>query len=88
MLAEAPEETLQRHIVELVKRKGGGITVRELQRSSNRKYPDASTAGLALEVLVIAGYGQWKEERPERGGKTTKRFVLNKQQPIPDDDAE
>jgi Protein of unknown function (DUF3987) len=86
MLTEAPEDTSQRHIVELVKRNGGSITPRELQRSNNRKYPDAPTAELTLEVIVNAGHGYWKEERPERGGKPTKRFVLKKQQPIPEDD--
>ena len=88
MLAEAPADTDQRQLVELVKRHGGSITTRKLQRSNNRKYPEAVYAELALDVLVDAGYGQWKEECPERGGKKTKRFVLNKQQPIPDDDAE
>ena len=85
MLAESPEETAHRHIVELVKRNGGIITVRELQRSNIRKYPRAENAELALEVLVNAGLGQWTEERPERGGTTVKRFVLNTQQPMPED---
>jgi hypothetical protein len=88
MLAEAPEETAYRHIVELVNRKGGNITARELQRSNNRKYPHAEIAELALEVLVQAGFGQWEESVPPRGGKTSKRFVLNKQQPTQEDDAE
>jgi hypothetical protein len=76
-LSESTEEREIRALVEFVRAQGGSITVRQLQRSNGRKYPDADTARLALEALVEARLGEWREgPAPARGGHRGGCFVL------------
>jgi hypothetical protein len=76
-LSESTEEREIRGLVEFVRAQGGSITVRQLQRSNGRKYPDADTARLALEALVEARLGEWREgPAPARGGHRGGCFVL------------
>ena len=74
MLAEKPEDRAARSLVDLVKRKGGRITPRDLQRSNKSKYPMAAEAELALQALVTAGIGRWEERTTS--GRTAKEFIL------------
>ena len=77
MLSETGEEREQRELLDLVDRKGGGITSRELKKSSRRfrDNPDHN-AEAALEGLVQAGHGSWKEvPATKHGGRPTRRFV-------------
>jgi hypothetical protein len=53
-LSESDEEREQRELVELMQRKGGCATVRELMRSSRRYRASADEAEAALEDLVKA----------------------------------
>jgi hypothetical protein len=77
VLSESDEERERRELVELMQRKGGCVTVRELMRSSRRYRASADAARAALEKLV--------KERlaiPERadsgsaGGCPTTRYRL------------
>jgi len=76
ILGESDEERDQRRLVELIQRKGGSATVRDLMRSA-RMFSDADVAEQALNELVKAGCGHW--EAPPigpAGGHPTQRFVL------------
>jgi hypothetical protein len=76
-LSESTEEREIRSRVEFIRAQGGSITIRQLQRSNSRKYPDADTARLALEGLVEARLGEWREgPAPARGGHRESYFVL------------
>jgi DNA polymerase I-like protein with 3'-5' exonuclease and polymerase domains len=83
MLGEKEEDTAERRLVEFIRRKGGAISARELQRANGRKYPTVAVAECALDGLATAGYGSWVE-RPTtaEGGRPTKDFVLC---PTPDE---
>jgi hypothetical protein len=61
VLAESDEQRDARQLVEFIRRRGGKITVRELQRANGRKYPDAAAAEAALNSLVEAGLATWME---------------------------
>jgi hypothetical protein len=76
-LAETTGERDDRRLLEFVQARGGSITTRELQRSNNRKYPNAEAAEAALEGLVEAGVGKWID-RPTtaRGGHPTRSLHL------------
>ncbi|MEX1090137.1 MAG: DUF3987 domain-containing protein [Phycisphaeraceae bacterium] len=77
MLGESDEERDGRRLVELVERKGGTITPRELQRAS-RAYATAEAAELALADLVGAGAGRWEPQGPgPKGGRAVRVFTLH-----------
>ncbi|HOW69215.1 MAG TPA: DUF3987 domain-containing protein [Phycisphaerae bacterium] len=77
ILAEGPADRQRRELVELVsrliakKKHGEGVTVRELRQGSRRLRDDQEGAEAALDELVAAGLGQWRQ--PPRG---TKAFML------------
>ncbi len=74
MLSESDEDGDRRQLVELIRRKGGSVTPRELMRSS-RQFPTAEAAELALEDLAGAGFGRLESVPPgPSGGRPTKRF--------------
>ena len=70
MLAESDDERARRNLVELIQRKGGKITARDLMRSS-RKWKSAEEAEAQLNELVCEGYGRWWNQPSEsvRGRK-------------------
>src|SRR5262249_49649457 len=82
ILSETTEEQDTRRLVEFIRARGGRITVKELQRSTSRKYPTAALAEAALEGLVAGGLAQW-QERPSspQGGRPTRECVLITQAP-------
>lgn len=84
-LAESDDERDLRRQVEWIKGRGGRTTAKELQRSNNRKYRSAEEAEAALNRLVSAGAGEWRE-RPtsEKGGRPTRDFTLT----IPHDETD
>jgi hypothetical protein len=76
--SESAEECETRRLVEFIRGRGSRITVKELQRSNNRKYPASQVAELALEGLVGGGLGVWSERRQgQRGGRPTRDFILH-----------
>jgi len=77
ILGESDEQRDQRRLVELIQRKRGSVTVRDMMRST-RMFADAESAEQALDELGRAGYGHW--ETPPigpTGGHPTRRFVLD-----------
>lgn len=77
MLAERPEDSAIRKLVELVQRKGGSISPRGLMRANCRSYPTTEAAEAALESLVIAGFAAWEAgPASARGGWPTRLCVL------------
>jgi hypothetical protein len=82
-LSETSEERATRNLVEHIRKRGGRITARELQRSNSRKYRTASQAEDALEDLVKEGLGIWEEPaKTTRGGQPACYFSL-----LPTDDS-
>jgi hypothetical protein len=77
MLSETGEEREQRELLDLVHRKGGSITSRELQKSYRRCRDNPNLdAEAALQGLVQSGHGEWKDVPPtKRGGRPTRCFV-------------
>jgi hypothetical protein len=74
-LSESEPERDGRRLVEFVQARGGQITIRDLQRSNNRKYQSAEDAQAALDALVQAGMATWEEppETPQGGNRA--RFL-------------
>ncbi len=73
---ESDDDRDRRQLVELIQRKGGSVTRRELMRSS-RMFTTAADAEAALDELTQAGIGHWEQVPPgPKGGKPSKRFVL------------
>jgi hypothetical protein len=59
LLTESDEERDTRRLVEHIRRRGGRITVRQLQHANGRKYPRTEDAQAALDALVRAGLARW-----------------------------
>src|SRR5262249_26469560 len=60
VLAETDTQRAFRQLVELIVRRGGEITGRELQRANGHRYRTAEMAETALNGLVTAGLGYWR----------------------------
>lgn len=75
--ADAAELGRQR-LLEWLRSRPGPITPRDLWKSSKSAYKSARLAKLALDALVSAGFGQWRD-RPttEKGGRPTVEFILS-----------
>ena len=81
MLDELAEDRDRRELVELIERRGGTITVRELQQSV-RRISTSQQAEQELEELVSAGYGRWEEDSPKpKRGRPSKIFRLSAASP-------
>jgi len=76
--SEAEGERAYRELIELIERKGGAITVRELLMARRSRYAKAEDATDALDGLIHDGLGEWErvEQGPD-GGRPTKRFRLH-----------
>jgi hypothetical protein len=75
-LSESVEQRKRRELVELMRRKGGKITVRELMRSS-RQYDEAGKAESDLDELVRSGVAvKLPVAVGQRGGKPTYVYQL------------
>jgi hypothetical protein len=78
LLAETDRERDVRRLTEWIHAQGGTTTSKKLQRSNSRKFPTAEAATLALDALAAAGYGCWRDRRPDsRGGRPTRDFILH-----------
>jgi hypothetical protein len=74
---EDSEGRADRHMVERIAARGGRVTVRELQKSNNRKYRTRDDAEKDLQRLVQAGLGTWEVGRARpTGGHRERVFVL------------
>ena len=71
------EDRQRQHLVELVRRKGGRITPRDLTRNC-RRYATVEAAEQALGELVGLKLGTWQHQPPGgKGGRPQKYFVLS-----------
>ena len=78
MLSETDEERDQRRLVDLIERKGGSVTARELMRSSNQwSKRTADETEQALDALVKSGCGNWEQVSHDAQGRPTRRFRLS-----------
>jgi DNA polymerase I-like protein with 3'-5' exonuclease and polymerase domains len=78
IVTESNEERDARRLVEFIRAHGGEISVKQLQRSNQRKYPSSEAATAALEHLVGLGLGRWVDRLAGiRGGRPTRLFVLS-----------
>lgn len=76
-LTESIEERDHRRLVDFIRSHGGRITVKQLQRSNSRRYPNAATAEAALDALVTNGLADWQDRpAPAQGGRPTRDCVL------------
>ncbi|QQE12724.1 DUF3987 domain-containing protein [Planctomycetota bacterium] len=76
MLREDESSREYRQIIELVQKKGGRITPRDLMRSGPC-YKSVDAAKQKLDALVLAGIGEWvSAPTSQQGGRPTQQFVL------------
>lgn len=76
VLGESDEQRERRQLVEWIRRKGGAVTGRELQRGP-RQYRNGNAAEAALQELVKAGLGTWQDSPTTTdGGRPTRVFRL------------
>jgi hypothetical protein len=61
MLAESEEDREARRLFEFIQGRGGKITVREVMRANNRRWPTSESAQLALQDLVDSGWANWTD---------------------------
>jgi len=77
ILSEDDEQRDQRQLAEWIERKGGAVTVRQVQQGQ-RKYRKAESAEAALNDLVSAGDGTWRNVPPgPNGGRPSRKFQLS-----------
>jgi len=70
-----PEDTLQ--VLDYISRRGGAVTVRDLQRGPKQFRGDSTLAEAFLEDLVRDGWGTWVVTPPSRkGGPPARTFRL------------
>ncbi len=76
ILGESDEGRESRRLVELIQRRGGDVSGRELVQACRAFHTVADAEG-ALSALVHAGAGSWRTpEQRGRGGPKARRFVL------------
>lgn len=61
LFAETPEERDVRMVAELSKRNGGQLTIRQLQRSNQRRFRSSKDAESLLSKMVDMGHGSWAD---------------------------
>ena len=76
VLGESDEERDQRRLVELIQRKGGSVTPRQVMRTS-RMFRTTDGAEEALDELASAGIGRWEcVPTTANGGRPTRQLRL------------
>lgn len=76
VLAETDEQRDRRQLIELIQRKGGQITARDLTKST-RRFADSNEADAALIELVEGRLGCWEDvPTTSKGGRGTRVFRL------------
>ena len=76
-LHEEEEDREQRRLVELIRNKGGEVTVRELMQASQQYRGSANVAESALKELADIGWGRWQTvPGGAAGGRPSRKFVL------------
>lgn len=71
------EDDKRQELVDLIRRKGGDVSPRELVQAS-RRFPKVADAEAALDDLADAGAGKWYYPAiGPNGGHPARRFILN-----------
>jgi hypothetical protein len=77
MFGESDEDRDDRALRDWIERRGGRVTVREVQQG-NRSFATADKARSAIDRLVKAGHGVWQSPPVgDRGGRPTETFSLH-----------
>jgi hypothetical protein len=77
LLAESDQEREQRLLAEWIGGRGGSVSVRDVQ-NGRRRIKSSDEAEAALNDLVKAGHGRWRDiPAGPRGGPPTRRFELH-----------
>ena len=77
MLGESDEDRDQHRLAEWIDRKGGSVTIREVQQG-HRRFTTADDTEDALHELVEAGYGNWEDvPTTPKGGRPSRAFNLS-----------
>lgn len=83
VLSESDDERDARRLVELIQRRGGSVSGRELVQAS-RAYRTVADAESVLSALVDVGKGRWETPAQRgRGGPKARRFVLSPGYSVP-----
>ena len=82
-LAESTEEREARRLFEFIAARGGRVSVRELMRSNNRRYPTSADAEKAIGVLVEAELARWL---PDEVNKVAELCMTRDTHDTPGDD--
>ena len=81
MLSESDEERATRRLAEWIERRGGSVTIREVQQG-HRRFQTTTDAEAALLALVEANYGSWGPSSLGKRGRPTRRFMLSSQSTV------
>jgi hypothetical protein len=74
---ESPATSDRRRLLDWIAKRGGAVTVRDVYTGC-RALKDPDTAEKALNGLVSAGLGEWREQSTgSRGGRPTRHFTLS-----------
>jgi hypothetical protein len=77
MLSEDDEADQTRLVIELIERRGGRISARELHKAMRARFPTSDEADVFLRELVPT-YGQWVDVLSgPKGGRPTRYFRLH-----------
>ena len=77
MLGESDNDRKQRRLVEWIENKGASVTAREVQQG-HRQYCTVDEAEAALNDLLKAGEGNWRDAPSgKKGGRPSRIFDLN-----------
>lgn len=76
LLAESAAKRAQRQLVAFIERRGGAITVRELQTYYRPLKASAEAAERALDALAKAGLATWRDEPTGPAGGHPKRVCV------------
>ncbi|MBI5758810.1 MAG: DUF3987 domain-containing protein [Planctomycetales bacterium] len=75
-LGESDDDREQRQLAEWVVRKGGAVSIPEVQRG-HRRFKTSEEAEAALQGLVDAGFGVWQDVTTSpKGGRPSREFRL------------
>ena len=76
MLGESEGEDISRRLIELIERKGGAATAREVTRSSNL-FDTSNDAEAAMNKLAKQGLANWENKGiGNKGGRPSRQLIL------------
>ena len=77
VMSESDGDREHRQLIELIERKGGEITARQLMQAARKFRNSADDATAALQELVDSDLGEWVTSKPgSKGGQPQKAFRL------------